>query len=421
MLAAICKTPRWERNDVFVSDRGGYYMYLPSAFLLHDLGDGTWVKQARIASRPDIDPQWDFVALPNGKVVFKFPMGMSVAYSPFFFLAKTAYTIQGRTGTNGYEKAYQYMVSLGCMAYVLLGLALLGRELRRSFADHVVALTLLVLALGTNLFTYATYDALMSHGTLFLMNTLLLIATRRWYERGSVGAAMALGAIGGLMVLIRPSEVMMMAVPVLWGLTTRPAIAERLRFWWQHAVQCLLIAGLVLLIGGMQFLFWKLVGGQWVIPFYKGETFHFADPHVLLGLFSIQKGWLIYSPLLILPFIGIAWVRRWAAPVLPLLLILVPIYIYVTFCWWNWQYGGSYGGRALISMYPILSFGLAAFWQRWVGQPARLWPAPALLGTLVGCLLIMSLIQNYQYYIGMIDCCYMTWEQYKQVFLKTSW
>ncbi|PJJ48486.1 hypothetical protein [Hymenobacter chitinivorans] len=421
MLAAICKEPRWDRNDVFVSDRGGYYMYLPSAFLLHDLGDGTWVTQARVASRPDIDPQWDFVKLPNGKTVFKFPMGMSVAYSPYFFLAKTAYQVQGRTGTTGYERAYQYMISLGCMLYVLLGLLLLGRELRHFFADHVAALTLLVLALGSNLFSYATHEALMAHGTLFLLNTLLLIFTRRWYERGRLADAVALGLTGGLMVLVRPSEVLLLTVPVLYGLTSWAAVGERLQLWlrrWQH---CLLIGALILGVGGMQFVFWKLVGGMWVVPFYAGETFHFNDPHVLEGLFSFQKGWLLYSPLMALAIVGTLWVRRWAPAVFPVLLILFPVFVYVTFCWWNWQYGGSYGGRAMISIYPVLSFGLAAFWQRFIGQTTRLGVAPVLLGTLTLALLLLSLTQNYQFSRGIIDCCYETKEMYLSRFGQLSW
>jgi hypothetical protein len=191
--------------------------------------------------------------------------------------------------------------------------------------------------------------------------------------------------------------------------------------WLRRWQQCLLIAGIVLVIGSMQFVFWRVVGGQWVIPFYAGEDFHFTDPHVLLGWFSFQKGWLVYSPLLALALIGIIWVRRYAPPVLLLLLLLFPIFTYVTFSWWTWQYGGSYGGRAMISIYPVLSFGMAAFWQRFIGNTARLRPSTALLGTLTLCLLLLSIIQNYQYSLGLINCCEMTWELYKERFLMLSW
>ncbi|UOQ73512.1 hypothetical protein [Hymenobacter cellulosilyticus] len=415
MVAAIMKSARWDKNEVFITDRGGYYMYLPSAFIMHDLGDGSWVKAARDQYRPDYESRWEFATLPNGQMGSKFPIGMAVMYSPFFFMAKIAYMLQGKTITTGYEKAYGYMVSLGCMLYVLLGLALLGRELRRYFADHVVALTLLLLALGTNLYSYATYEALMAHGTLFLMNTLLLIATRRWYEQASFGRAAALGAVCGLMVLIRPSEVMMLAVPVLWGLTSFRALGQRLKFWLSRWQQCLTIIALFLLVGGMQFLFWKVVYGQWVVEFYKGETFNFAAPHVWEGVFSFRKGWLIYSPLMIFALLGIGWVREWVKPVLPIVLVLLPIYLYITFCWWDWAYGGSYGGRALISLYPLLSCTMAAFWQRWIGKAPWLWTP------IVAALLLLSIAQNYQYSAGLINCCEMTWALYKERFLQLTW
>lgn len=416
LIAGTFRAARWNTNDVFVSDMGGYYLYLPSAFLTDDLGNGEWVRAAFMRVRPDQDPVGNMVTLPNGKVVFKFTMGMAVAYAPFFFLARAIYYLQGIRATTGYEPVYQYAVTLGCVAYVLLGLWVLGLELRRYFDDHIAALTLLVITLGSNLFAYGSFEALMSHGTLLLLNTLLLRYSRRWYsETGQWRDALWLGLVGGLMILIRPSEVMLMAVPVLWGLSSWAAVSERLRFWQQRWNQVLLLLALTLLIGGQQLIFWRLVGGQWLVPFYKGETFHFDSPHVLDGVFSFRKGWLVYSPLMALALLGIGWVRRWAAPVWLLLIAVVPLYFYVTFCWWNWEYGGSYGGRALISLYPLLAFGMAAFWQRWL-RPGRLVWAPVLL-----LLLGVSLIQNYEYLIGLISCCDMTWAKYKAHFMMLGW
>lgn len=416
LLAGTFRAARWAINDVFVSDMAGYYMYLPSAFLTDDLGNGEWMRAASMRQRPSFDPQGILVATSSGKVVPKFPMGMAVAYSPFFLLAHTIYYLQGVRDTTGYEIGYQYAVTLGCVAYLILGLWLLGLELRRYFSDEVTGLTLLVITIGTNLFTYGSTEVLMSHGTLVLLNTLLLRHSRRWYDGGGQWRdALWLGVVGGLMVLIRPSEVMLLSVPVLWGLSRWAGVPDRLHFWQQRWQQMALMLLLVLLIGGQQLVFWRLVAGQWLVTFYQGETFHFDDPHVIDGLFSIRKGWLVYSPLMVFALLGIGWVRRWAAAVWPLLVISGPIYIYVTFCWWNWEYGGSYGGRALISLYPLLAFSMAAFWQRWL-RPGR-W----VLGPVLLVLLVVSFIQNYEYLVGLISCCDMTWELYKERFLLLGW
>ena len=415
MMASTYRAARWRNNDVFVGDMGGYYLYLPSAFLTHDLGNGAWVKAAALAYRPSSDPTINMVTLPNGKVIFKYPLGMAVAYAPFFFLAKTIYYWQGVRATTGYEPLYQYAVTWGCLAYLLLGLWVLGSELRRCFDDGVAALTLLIIAIGTNLFTYGTSEVLMAHGTLLLLNALLLRYTRRWYDGSRWPDAVRLGLVSGLMVLVRPSELMLLGIPVLWGLNSRAAVAEQLRFWQQRWPLALLMVGAAGLVAGQQFVFWRLVAGQWLVPFYPGEAFHFDNPHVFDGVFSFRKGWLVYSPLMVFSLLGIGWVRRWAPAVWMPLLLLVPMYFYVTFCWYSWEYGGSYGGRALISLYPLLAFSLAAFWQRWL-RPGR-W----VLGPLVAALLLVSLIQNYEYLVGLISCCEMTWQLYKERFLLLGW
>ncbi|WP_210116099.1 hypothetical protein [Hymenobacter wooponensis] len=415
MLGAAGRAAHWNHNNVFVWDVGGYYSYLPATFLTNDLGDGSFLRMARHNYRPDMDPEYGFIRLPNSRMVFKYPIGMAVAYSPFFWLTNFIYKIKGRPVTTGYEHMYQYMISLGCMGYVLAGLALLGLEIRRFFSDSVAAVTLLIIALCTNLFTYAVYEPLMAHGTLFLLTVLLLRTTRQWYEQATHWGALSLGLVIGILLLIRPSELLLLLVPVLWGLTCRAATITRLRFWaqhWRHIVLGVIVVGL---IGSLQLIFWRVVGGQWFVPFYPGETFHFDQPHVWEGLFSVKKGWLLYSPLLALGLLGVAWVRQWAAPMLPIMIVLIPIYIYCTFCWWDWGYGGSYGGRALISLYPILAFGMASFLQRWLHSRNY-----GLLTALTP-LILLGLLQNYQYSIGLINCCTMTWETYKQFFLQLDW
>ncbi len=413
LIGGTFRTGRWSSNDVFVSDVAGYYMYLPSAFLTHDLGNGAWVLEA--IKNYKMDHSGYMMPLPNGKSVSRYTMGMAVAYSPFFFLARTLYAIQGKT-TTGFETLYEEIVTWGCVGYVLVGLWVLGRELRRYFSDRATAIALLIVMLGTNLFTYTSNETLMAHGTLFMLNVLLLRYTRRWYSDGSRWQdALWLGGISGLMILIRPSELMLLAIPLLWGVTSRTAVAGRLQFWQQHWREVLLIGLLVIIIAGQQLVFWRLIGGSWVVTFYKGETFYFNDPHLIDGLFSFRKGWLVYCPLMAFSLLGIFWVRRWAPATLPLLVLFVPIYFYVTFCWWNWEYGGSYGGRALISLYPLLAFSLAAFWQRWL-QPAR-WA----LGPVLILLMVLSLIQNYQYVRGLLSCCDMSYEKYKERFLLLEW
>lgn len=76
---------------------------------------------------------------------------------------------------------------------------------------------------------------------------------------------------------------------------------------------------------------------------------------------------------------------------------------------------GSFSGRALISLYPLLSFSLASFWARW-------WPGYAVpLAVVVLVLVLLNLLQSWQYFLGMVNCCNMTWKQYKHYFFDVEW
>lgn len=409
--AILYDTARWNRSDVLVWDAGGYYLYLPSAFITKDLGQGSFLTYVRGQYRPDLKADYGQIPLPNGRVVFKYPIGMAVLYAPWFGAAH-AYARAAGFLPDGYSMPYQRAIALGCAFYGLLGLWLLGRELRHYLPDHLAALTLLVVGLGTNLFNYISVDSPMTHGALFLLNVLLLRFTRQWYAppAGSRGAGLALALVFGLMLLVRPSELWMAAVPLLWGLTGRTAVQERVAFWLSHWRQVLLMGLVVAALVSVQFIFWRVVGGHWVLDFYPGEKFNLLEPHLWEGLFSVRKGWLFWSPLLTLALVGIGWLRRTVPAALPVVLALVPAVLYITFSWWDWTYGGGFGARTLISLYPLLSLGLAAFWVRW-------WPRFRVpLAVLVGVLVLLNLRQNWQYTRGTVDCCNEDWAKYKEHF-----
>jgi hypothetical protein len=413
-FACLERAARWEKYDVLASDCTGYYAYLAAGFITHDLGDGTYMNAVRASYRHDISSDYGNVHLPNGKTVFKYPLGMAVTYAPWFGLAHVYAHLHGDP-TDGYSMPYQHLIAFGGFVYALFGLWLLGCELRHYFADHLAALTLLAVGLGTNLFCYATYEASMPHAPLFLLNVLLLRYTRLWYAQGTWRAGLTLAGVFGLMLLVRPSELWMVVVPALWGLHGRAAAAHRLAYWGAHWQQVVAMGAVVILLAGQQFLFWRVYGGSWLLDFYPGEKFDFLHPHLVEGLFSVTKGWLFWTPLMAIAVVGIFWVRRYVAAAFLPLLVLLPLVVYVTFSWWDWRYGGGFSARPLISLYPLLSLAMASFWARW--WPGYAWP----LALLVLLLVLLNLMQSWQYYLGMVNCYEETWEQYRHYFFDLEW
>lgn len=177
-LGALGRSARWQRFDVITWDTGGYYAYLVSAFVTHDIGSGTELAAVRTIYRPDLNSNYGMVPLSNGNTVFKYPIGMALTFAPWFAVG-SGYALLTDEALDGYSMPYQFTLALGCLIYAMLGLWLLGRKLRHYFPDHLTALTPLCVGPGTNLFCYATYEAAMPHGTLLLLNVLLVRYTRK--------------------------------------------------------------------------------------------------------------------------------------------------------------------------------------------------------------------------------------------------
>lgn len=416
-LVVVNKTAKWDRADVLVWDVAGYYQYLPSQFIYQDQGNGTYTAYARRQYRPELDNGYVLIAAPNGGHVSKYPLGMSLFYAPFFAVAHGMALAGTTTTPDGFSLSYQYFIQLGSLLWAMLGLWVLRGVLRRYFDDLTTAATLLAIGLGTNFFCYASYDAPMSHGTLFMLNAVLLALTGQWLAHFRRRDALGLGLVLGLLALVRFTELWNVLVPALWGITSVAALRGRVRDLWQRKGQAALVAGVAgtLLLG--QLAYWRYCGGAWYIDTYPNEHFDFAHPHLREGLFSIRKGWLTYSPLMGLAVSGILALRGRVRAALPVLAVLLPVVLWVTYSWWDWGYGGSFGARPLISLYPLLSLPLAAlleraFRRRWTG---------VLLGALLCLGVALNQLQTWQYYRGILNCCDMTATWYRERFFWLDW
>jgi hypothetical protein len=164
-----------------------------------------------------------------------------------------------------------------------------------------------------------------------------------------------------------------------------------------------------------QLLFWKIQSGSWLYYSYNDEGFFFSQPSILKGLFSFRKGWFIYTPIMIFALFGFYALfkkYRWIGLSISIAFVL---FMYVTFSWWCWWYGGGFGARTMIDFYPYLALGLAAMFSVILKKN--------LLVKLVAGLLILGAIklntfQTNQYHLSMIHWDSMTYEAYKSVFMK---
>ena len=331
-----------------------YYSYLPATFIYGDV-------QLRFIDNSNKNWENKFwpKSAPNNGWVIKMTMGMSILYSPFFF-ATLGITKLFHLVADGYSIPFRLALIFSCLFYLTIALFVLRKLLLKWFNDGVTTLTIVALVLGTNLFYYSTYEAPMTHAYNFSLIVFFIYFTFKWYENQSWRTTIMLGLIGGLIVLIRPTNIITWLFFLLLNVTKPAELILRIKFLFKQYAKLLLIACCFFLVLFPQMLYWKTITGFWIYYSYTNEGFFFNNPHIIQGLFSYRKGWLLYTPIMAVALIGIPYLFFRLKEMFVPVLIFMLFNIYIIFSWWTWWYGGCFGERPLIDFYALLAFPLAA-------------------------------------------------------------
>src|SRR5688500_302583 len=161
MTATFFNLKTYRSKTLIGNDIVSYYAYLPATFVHHDL-------TLSFLKNPPADMAgmyWPETA-PNGGKVIKTTMGLAIMYLPFYGIGHIFAWLDG-SRLNGHSALYYFWVTLSSLLYAFGAFFILRKILLRFFEDESVALTLITLGLGTNLFFYIVQDSLMSHSYIF--------------------------------------------------------------------------------------------------------------------------------------------------------------------------------------------------------------------------------------------------------------
>ena len=406
----------WTRDEgpmrgVIKWDIISYYAYLPAAFIYHDLS-------LDFTEDPEFlnDNKFWYQQTGIGKKVIITSMGLAYLYAPFFFMAH-ALAPDFDQARDGFQSIYQFFLVLSALFYLGFGFYFLWKFLARYFSPWITAITLFLIGMGTNLYYYSTHEAAMPHAFNFSLIALFLYLLARWYDRAGWKNSLLLGLVFGLIVLIRPSNAVLIILLVFWEVDTGKALWGRMRFLLRHAPLIGLMSAGFLRPWIPQFLYWKEVSGSFLYNSYSevGSAFYFDNPHLLDFLFSYRKGWFVYTPLMLFAVIGFIpfyWIRRGLFyPVA----VFLGVIIYVFSSWWSWWTGGSFGIRSMVDLMAILSLPLAAF-LTWLGKGK--WWAAAAFSLLLAFTVFLNVFQTRQYQKVLIHGTAMTKASYWTIFLR---
>ena len=406
-------------HNILSWDVFGHYLYLPALFIYNDLGlKETGFVREILAIYNNSATFYQVVLSPTGNIVIKYTSGLAFLYLPFFGIGHLLAGIL-HFPTDGFSAPYQYSVFAGCLIYSITGLYFLRKVLREFFDDRIVAISLILIFLGTNYFSESVFKGAMSHNMLFSLYAIILWLTIQWHKSFKTRDAFLLGLTCGFASMIRPTDIVSVLIPVFWGIKDWKSMGSKtillLKNWKSPGIYG---AGF-LLAWAPQLIYWKLMTGEFLYYSYDnpGEGFEFLQPYIAQVLFSFRKGWFIYTPMMIFAVLGFYFLFRKNRDIfLPLVLYFI-LNLYLVSSWSCWWYAESFGQRALVQSYAVMSLPLGYFVSFIYGKVKSLHVTFALIFTFI---IFLNLFQLWQLNHGIIHGSRMTKAYYKSVFLRTK-
>ncbi len=345
LLALLALTFR----PVVEGDGIGYASYLHAVFVGHGLDFGDEYAAARAAHVP-LSPPLIEARTANGHLADYFPVGPAVLSSPLYLAALALRP----AGEPQYGALFQGAFVIASLLYGLLALAICWRLTRSAVA-------LVAVAAGTPYAYYLLTDPSYSHTfSAFAVSLFLLVW---WRGRGQLSAArwLLLGALGGLMGLVRFEDGLLMAICLLDLRSAR---------W-----RLLLLVPGTLAVFAPQVWVDQSLFGTWLPQRPAGQNLTLTAGHQLQVLFASGHGLFVWHPATLLAVGGFAFVRDRRLQLACVLAFVIETLVNGTTP--DWSGGAAFGARRFLDLTPFFALGLAALAER-AGAPFA-WTVTAVL------------------------------------------
>ena len=401
------------QTNILAADNFGYYLHLPARFIYDDVAlTGEWVNiiNDKYNNTPTL---YQLMQTPKGGTIDRFFCGMAILWTPAFFAGHLAAGVLNYPA-DGFSAPYQWALMLYGAIFAIIGLFYLRKVLLTFFTDGVTAITLLIMFLGTNLFFFTGIGNDVPHVYIFTLFAALLYYTIKWHKVQKWAYMLAIGIVGGLIIAVRPSEMIAMAIPAFWGVTNVETFKNKLNLIWKCKFQILgafIVVGLLFL---PQLLYYRIYAGEFFVNIYNdaSSTLNLSNPRFGYVLFGFRKGWFIYSPLSFLSVIGLVFTWKYQRVYFWPVLIYLVVNIYIIASFTSLV---SYGWRAFVQSYAILTLPLGSL----VFALSKLKKASKIIIALVLLpFFALNIHQSWQVRMGIISGSRMTKAYYFRVIGK---
>ena len=365
-------------KNVLSWDTFGAYLYLPANFIYGDtyLQNSEWINQ--INSIYNNTPSfYQFAPHSSGNNIIQYPSGFALIYLPFFLLAHLFASLSTSFPADGFSLPYQMAIISGHVFYIITGLILANKVLLHFFDEKITTILLLILFFSTNFLFISVFMIGMPHGHLFAFYALIILYTIKWHDNPSKKHSIILGISIGVACLIRASEIVSIFIPLLWNITNKVSFIQKIEFIKENAKSVGLTILSFVLPAFIQISYYKTGTGDYFYNAYQnhGEGFDLTTPYLSNFLFSYRKGWLLYTPIMLIALGSLIWMwkNKNKNQALVSLSVFSVINIYLLSSWTCWWYAESFGQRSMVQSYLIYIIPLGFLIQHLLNQTKPLW------------------------------------------------
>lgn len=404
-------TSKWDKT--ISGDGKSYYAYLSASIIYQDL-DYQFIEDYEAKYYPpDKSLFKEFRQNFNGEIANKTFPGITILWLPFFLIAHFLSFLFGFE-PDGYSLLYQYAIGMAAIFYVWLGLKWANGLLKSlGFSTGISAAVLITISFGTNLFYYTIHDPSLTHAYNFTLLAGILYFSRNFYLSQKKKYLVLAISLFALAIIIRPTNILMILfLPFAFN-----SLSELKRFItaiFKSKKNVAISISTLLLFALYPIFWWYIQTGHFIVYSYGNEGFDFSKPHVLNILFSYEKGWLVYSPIIILSTLGFIHFFKTNRLLFFTGLIGFTVLSYIFSSWWIWTYGASFGQRVFVDYYVVIAIALASGLQMISNRKGRI----AIWGIIATGLIGLNILQTYQFQNGILPTIGATKTTYWHSYFK---
>ena len=397
----------------------GYYLPLPATFIHNDpmLNNIDWLKAVN-KEKKLTGTLYMVSSNDEGEPMYFFLLGMAIFYLPFFFMGHFSSFLLGMP-TDGFSPPYQYALVIGSIIYTIIGLYYLRKILLSFFSEKISSIILITTVFATNYIHHLTLKDLETVNILFMLVSIIVWFTIKWHKEQKIKHLIIIVASITLIALVKPSEIVVLLIPLFWNVTSKETLRSKIDLISKYRTQFFIAIGISIIIASPQIIYWILKTGMPLYDSYKnpGIGLDIFSPHILDGLFSYRKGWLVYTPIMFFYLFGFIPMFKENKKIFFAIIIYFLVSFYIISSWSEWWYGAGFSNRPLITTYPLLSISLGYF-ILYIQKKSTL-----VKTSIVILILFFTFLNQFQWWQlknYILDTSRTTKEYYWATFLKTS-